>query len=145
MSIQEMIAPHTATASAEKTLPEDLLARDGFVDLAFQVAEKFSDWKKTACYAINGPWGAGKTYVLDKLEQKLREPGREEGENRFLVLRYNCWEYDYYDEPLISVVATMLDGLQQYQFSEETKASLKSAFRTVGKLLLNGLGACRRD
>lgn len=141
MSIKEMIAPLTAKTSAgtDKTLPEDLLARDEFVDLAFQVAEKFSDWKKTACYAINGPWGAGKTYVLDRLAEKLRESGRETGENRFLVLRYNCWEYDYYDEPLISVVATMLDGLQQYQFSEETKASLKSAFRTVGKLLLNGM------
>ncbi len=139
MSIKEKIAPLTAKTSAgtEKALPEDLLDRDEFVDLAFQVAEKFSDWKKTACYAINGPWGAGKTYVLDKLEQKLREPGRKEGENRFLVLRYNCWEYDYYDEPLLSIVATLLDGLEEYQLSEKTKATIKAILTVAGNLLIN--------
>ena len=139
MSIKEKIALGTSEASAktEKTLPEDLLARDEFVDLAFQVAEKFSDWKKTACYAINGPWGAGKTYVLDRLAEKLRESGRETGENRFLVLRYNCWEYDYYDEPLLSIVATLLDGLEEYQLSEKTKATIKGILTVAGNLLIN--------
>lgn len=85
----------------------------------FEVAETFSSLKKSACYAINAPWGAGKTYVLDKLEQIMKEQGNSDGEPKYLVLRYNCWEYDYYDEPLLSIVATMLDALDEYQFSDE--------------------------
>ena len=122
----------------ESKLPLDLLGRNPFVNQVFQIANVFHLQKKTACYAINGLWGSGKTYVLNKLEEKLREPGRAEGKYEFLVLRYNCWEYDYYDEPLLSIVATLLDALDQYQLKDETKAKLKSAFRAVANLLLNG-------
>ena len=123
--------------SEAKKVPEDLLKRDEFINQLYNVADSYSKQNKTACYAINGAWGVGKTYVLDKFEQKLKEQGKEEGEFRFLVLRYNCWEYDYYDEPLLSMAATILDGLEEYQLKEKTKATIKGILTVAGNLLIN--------
>ena len=56
----------------------DLLNRQEFVDRLVSIAETLSANKKNACYAINGEWGVGKTFVIDILEKQLRNIGQEE-------------------------------------------------------------------
>lgn len=149
-------------------IPADLLNRGPFVERVFRIADTFHQDKKSACYAINGAWGTGKSYVLDLLEQRLTadeaEAPEEEAEPAdpeetspeaegeaaeaageetepappFLVLRYNCWEYDYYDEPLVSLVATMQETIEELTKMEPNKHSkLLTILKALGRTAKN--------
>jgi hypothetical protein len=54
--------------------------------------------------------GTGKTFVLDILERRLQE---YKAGTKYLVFQYNCWQYDFYDEPLIATVSSMLDSINR--------------------------------
>ena len=114
----------------------DLLDRQGFVDKLLVVSELLSKNKKNACYAINGTWGVGKSFVLDMFE-KQNEIINDEGTalSRYAIFRYNCWEYDYYEEPLIAIVATLLDDIDTKTnlLSQDTRTEAKEILKSVGK------------
>ena len=126
------------------TVPEkekriDLLNRQEFVDDLFIIADALSRNRKSACYAINGRWGIGKSFVLDMLEDQARIEGNEGEElTKYLVFRYNCWEYDYYEEPLIAIVAAMLDQIDEQVniLPQDTKMKILAALKVVGKGLI---------
>ena len=65
--------------TAENIVTEtlDMLDRQPFVEQMIRVANMLADNKKNACYAINGGWGVGKTYVLDMFEKPRPPLGQE--------------------------------------------------------------------
>ena len=68
----------------------DLLDRGEFIDQLIRVAETLSENKKNACYALNGEWGVGKTFVLNSFEEQLRMYGMEGTTlSKYLVFHYN--------------------------------------------------------
>lgn len=118
----------------------DMLDRQPFVEQLIRVANMLADNKKNACYAINGGWGVGKTYVLDMFEKQIRDYGQEGTTlDKFLVFHYNCWQYDYYEEPLIAIVSAMMDAIDNEVclLSTETKEIIKNALREIAKDFLN--------
>lgn len=50
----------------------------------------------------------------------------QDGE-KFFVFHFNCWQYDYYEEPLIAIVAAMLDSVDQetHIFSQSLREKAK--------------------
>lgn len=132
--------PATITEDKETVEKLDLLDRQPFVEQLISIANMLADNKKNACYAINGSWGVGKTYVLDMFEQQIRDYGQEGTTlGRFLVLHYNCWQYDYYEEPLIAIVSAMMDAIDDEVclLSSETKEIIKNTLREIAKDFLN--------
>lgn len=114
--------------------PSDLLDRQPFVDQLISIADILADNKKNACYAINGGWGVGKTYVLDMFEKQIRDYGQEGSTlSKFLVLHYNCWQYDYYEEPLIAIVSAIVDAINNEVclLPDETKKLVTAALREI--------------
>ncbi len=90
--------------------PIDLLSRQEFIDQLIHISESLSLNKENACYAINGGWGVGKTFILEAFEKNVSLRGQEGTLlSKFLVFHYNCWQYDFYEEPLIAIV---VDGLR---------------------------------
>jgi len=119
----------------EKT---DLLDRQEFVDRMIFVAETLSRNKKSVCYALNGAWGVGKSFVLDMFETQANKIGQEGTTfSRFLIFHYNCWEYDYYEEPVIAIVASMLDQIEENVnlLQEKDRSRIINVLKVVG----NGL------
>lgn len=118
----------------------DLLDRQEFVDQIHNIALTLARNKKSKCYAINGGWGVGKSFVLDMFEEQAQKYGQEGTVlDQYVIFRYNCWEYDYYEEPLIAIVASILE---QYEkkilfLQEEEKAILKESLIYIGKELLS--------
>lgn len=118
----------------------DLLDRQEFVDQIHNIALTLARNKKSKCYAINGGWGVGKSFVLDMFEEQAQKYGQEGTVlDQYVIFRYNCWEYDYYEEPLIAIVASILE---QYEkkilfLQEEEKAILKETLINIGKELLS--------
>ena len=114
----------------------DLLSRDDFVDNMIFVSEMLSINKKNACYAVNGSWGIGKSFVLKLYEKKLVEIplSPERTVSKYLLFHYDCWKYDYYDEPLVAIVALLLDSIdKQLNLFDETKRNeLKAILKVIG-------------
>ena len=50
----------------------DVLNREKFIEEVVTLAEVTSENKQICCFSINGRWGCGKTYVLDKIEKDLK-------------------------------------------------------------------------
>lgn len=89
---------------------EDVLNRQPFIDKILSILETLSKEKKGLSFAIDGEWGAGKTFVLEQLENQLDLIQSEESaDNRYFLFHYNCWQYDYYDEPAVAIISAMLE------------------------------------
>ena len=123
----------------EESQKLDLLDRQEFVNRMLTIANVLSDNKKNACYAVNGDWGVGKSFVLDMFErQAQREHVEGEELPRYLIFRYNCWEYDYYEEPLVAIVASILDQIDKKEnlLSADLKERIVALLKVIGKGLL---------
>lgn len=89
-----------------KKTNKDLLNRDKFVALLKDiVAQQSLNEEYGFSFAIDGKWGCGKTFILNMLEEQLRSEG-------YLVLHYNCWENDFYDEPLMAIISVIINELE---------------------------------
>lgn len=92
----------------------DILNRDEFVAQLVSLVENISDNKTSTCFAINGAWGSGKSFVLDMFEEQLSVIQSEATFNdKYFVVHYNCWKYDYYEEPLIAIVSSILTEIDR--------------------------------
>ena len=80
----------------------DILDRDWFVNNVIETLKNCADEKNVL--AIDGDWGVGKTFVLNRLEERCKQEG-------YLTFKYNCWENDFYEEPLIGILSSILDQL----------------------------------
>ena len=112
----------------------DFLNRHDFIKQVKNVIELLAKNKKNSCFAINGTWGIGKSYVLEKLEKQLLFYQNEETTlDQYFVFHFNCWEYDYYEEPLIAIVSSMLEEIRtkEHLFSENARAHILSAVKFV--------------
>ena len=102
--------------------PEDSLNREEFINDVVEIVEKFSENKESKSFAIDGKWGVGKTYVVEEVEERLSD--------KHLVIHYNAWENDYYNEPLLSILTTFADefnkSLKKLKFNQVEKAIEKS-------------------
>lgn len=82
---------------------EDLMNRQEFVDTICDIL-KTND-ENFSSFAIDGKWGVGKTFILNMLENKL--------EDDYLIINFNAWENDFYDEPLIAILSCILEKLNE--------------------------------
>lgn len=95
----------------EKT---DILNRSEFIDQLLRLMEHISSNKASTCFAINGTWGCGKSFVLDLFQEKLEQIQSEKTANdKYFVIRYNSWKFDYYEEPLVAIVSTMIAAIEE--------------------------------
>lgn len=124
----------------------DVLNREEFVEKLFGLTQQISNNKKSTSFAIDGSWGIGKSFVLDMYEKKLLiEQSEETNQERYFIIRYNCWKYDYYEEPLIALVSAIIETMEQKTKlfpDSEKKNKILGAVKAVGISLLsmvNGL------
>ena len=101
----------------------DALNRGEFVNNLTKIIMGLSKTKKTASIAMNGQWGCGKSFVLDMLEEKLSvfHSSQQDADGKYFVFRYNCWQYDYYEEPIMAIVSSLYDTLNRYEWLKDAK------------------------
>lgn len=92
---------------------EDVLDRASFVKQIIDLTMIVSENRKNCCFAIEGDWGSGKSFVLEKIQEHL-DKEKAEGRDRFFTVRYDCWEYDYYEEPVVAIISVLKDILDSY-------------------------------
>lgn len=119
---------------------KDYLNRNPDVDRLFNIAINLSKQKANTSFAIDGEWGAGKSFLLDMLEERLKECQSEEtNDDRFAVFHYNCWQYDYYEEPLIAIVSMMINEIERNEklLTEKQKKKTLAILKGVGTVALS--------
>lgn len=119
----------------------DILNRDKFVEQLVSLVENISDNKSSTCFAINGEWGTGKSFVLKMFEEQLSKIQSEETFNeKYFIVHYNCWKYDYYEEPLIAIVSAIISKIEEktklFPDSKE-KQEILGMFKAAGVSLLS--------
>lgn len=119
----------------------DVLNREEFVDKLVTLTENLAENRSSISFAINGAWGSGKSFVLDMYEEQLGlMPSEKTALDKYFIIRYNCWKYDYYEEPLVAIVAAMIDIINQRTRlwnDENKKARVLGILKTVGTTLLS--------
>lgn len=96
----------------------DMIGRETVVKDLMKTIRLVHDTKHGFTLCLNGSWGCGKTYILNELEERLKAETASAtqgvtGANKYLVLHYNCWQYDYYEEPLAAIVSVFMEELQR--------------------------------
>ena len=127
---------HPIPVTSDEELPVDLLNRQGLIEQIIQLFNIISDNRSPCTFALNGTWGTGKTFVLQRLMKQLLD--YQDGE-KFFVFHYNCWQYDYYEEPLIAIVAALLDSVDQekHLFSHSLRQKAKQGMAIAKPVLEN--------
>ena len=106
---------------------EDVLNREPFVKQIVDLIKILSEKRKNCCFAIEGEWGSGKSFALEKIQECLQvEQSETTNTDRFFVVRYDCWRYDYYEEPIVAIISVLKDQIEQYVslLSNETKKEM---------------------
>ncbi len=90
----------------------DILNRQEFIDKIISTVEYHSKNNFKASFSIQGEWGCGKSWILDRVFENLYDIQDEQiVGGRYCVFRYNAWKYDYYDEPLVSLLISLKEQL----------------------------------
>ena len=117
----------------------DTIGRDEFINRIISIVESVSINRGNLTFAIDGKWGVGKTFVLDKLERQLSLIQNEEtADNRYFVIHYNAWKYDYYSEPLVTIVSAIANALEEDKIiKQKTITRIKEVFTYILTILYN--------
>ena len=110
----------------------DFLNRNILIENIAEIIKTTSFEEDNRAFAIDGKWGVGKTFIVDKIEDKFKT------ENDYLIFRYNAWNYNYYDEPLVAIITSIIDQLNDYStsgFKGITKSALKGICGTLFEIL----------
>lgn len=111
----------------------DRLNRAAFVDALEKIIDKKLEDAEGFSFAIDGRWGCGKTFIINMLEERIKD--------KYLVINYNCWKYDYYEEPVVAIMSVIADTLNKLAAEENPpKFVNKDTFKNVAKFLV-GTGA----
>ena len=121
-------------------MQQDKLGRGPFIELLSNIITQKTDAHEGISFAIDGKWGCGKSWILKELEQKLEL-------QNYLVIHYNCWENEYYEEPLVALLSVIVDKLNQLQGSltdknkkEKLKIALTFFAEVISTILTNKFG-----
>lgn len=114
----------------------DILNRDKYVEQLVRLVENITNNKTSTCFAINGEWGTGKSFILEMFEEKLSQIQSEENfDDKYFIVHYNCWKYDYYEEPLIAIVSSIITKIEEKTklFSDsKEKQEILGMFKAAG-------------
>lgn len=84
---------------------EDFIGRDEIISKITELVD-IMPADKNCCIAIDGEWGSGKSFVMDRLRENF-----ESKENNFVVF-YDAWKNNFYSDPLIAILYCIFDTLQ---------------------------------
>lgn len=105
---------------------EDIIGREKFVDRVVNLIN-FSESSKSWNFAIDGEWGSGKSFVLNMIDEKLNK--------NIVVIRYDAWKNDFYEDPLIAILYTILDSSKLNSVLDAVIDGIKSGIECFSSLL----------
>lgn len=135
----------------------DYLGRLQTVTDISHIVKSCIDSNRSTVFSIEGEWGKGKTWLIERIANSLEgvdltanqsQLKRQNTSNEYLVIRYNAWEKDYYEESLLAILITIINELNIHLMLENfikaelfilyelMKDILESLLRSISKRLI---------
>ena len=92
---------------------KDVLDRQDIVTRIIKLIEINED--RNLSIGINGTWGYGKSFVLHMIDDELDD--KKINNKYVLPFYYDVWKYDYYEEPLISLISFLSKKIRSMKYS----------------------------
>lgn len=126
----------------------DLLNREEDLKKIINVIETLSTNKENSnSYAIEGNWGCGKSWLINRLAAEIYDmqdidiPG-----GKYCVLKFNPWEYDYYNEPLLSLILSLKNQVKSensfFNINEDHLKMFKDSMKILSEDLVEPVLDC---
>ena len=119
------IQPREIEIPEDDPFKNDLLGRKESVEV---ITHLMGSIEGPCVLAVDAPWGTGKTTFLNIWAQHLRNSG-------FPVVKFNAWESDFSEDPLVAIAAELTGGLQQY-IPAKHRAKLGVLKKATSKILI---------
>ena len=128
----------------------DILNRQEFIDKIISTVEYHSKSNLKASFSIQGEWGCGKSWILDRVFENLYDIQDEHiVGGRYCVFRYNAWKYDYYDEPLVSLLISLKEQFESENSiilkTQEAQKNYQAVKQMIKEKLLDSLDAIQKN
>jgi predicted KAP-like P-loop ATPase len=127
----------TSAFSADSPISRASEDRLGRADFAQRIARAVFEWRddKSIVVGIIGPWGSGKSSLLNMAEEQLRNLAKTRDEQeRPIVVRFNPWHYSQQSQLLAAFFRTLSVSLGRVDTSAEAKR-LGEKLMTYGRIL----------
>lgn len=85
---------------------EDKIGRSNIVQTLIKKVDNLSEGERR-CYALNGEWGSGKTWLLQEIENELGS------KDECIVVKFDAWKNNFYPDPLIAMLYSIHDELER--------------------------------
>ncbi|MCD9555519.1 NTPase KAP [Photobacterium carnosum] len=126
--------PELNIDSKYETFPADQLDREKYAKFltTFLAKQGYDDArdsdqkKRNYVLNLNAEWGAGKSYFLKRWAHDLKE--------HYPVVYIDAWKQDYSDDPLMTVISSMIKQLRTQAGKDADKAIFKVSRKFVGLL-----------
>ncbi|MCG9729169.1 KAP family NTPase [Shewanella sp. Isolate13] len=114
--------------------PEDKLGRVKYATFltkllevqGFDKARSKADQKRNYVLNLNAEWGAGKTYFLKRWAEDIKE--------YYPVVYVDAWKKDYSDDPLMTVVSSIIGQLREQAGKDKDSIEFKVPRKLIGLL-----------
>lgn len=128
----------------------DILNREEFIQTILRTIEYYSNNNQNISFSIQGEWGCGKSWILDRVFENLYDMQDENiAGGRYCVFKYNAWKYDYYDEPLVSLLISLKEPFDSensiFFKSPKAQENYKAAKLMIKEKLLAGVDAVQKS
>jgi len=122
----------------------DILNRQDFIEKIISTVEYHSKNNLNTSFSVQGEWGCGKSWILDRVFERLYDIQDEKiAGGRYCVFRYNAWKYDYYYEPLVSLLISLKEQFNSENSiifkSQQMRENYEAAKKMTAESLLNGI------
>lgn len=91
------------------------------------------------CLALNGTWGSGKSFVIELLKEKLLE------HSEYIVVHYDAWKNSFYSDPLIAMLYSILDTLENNISEEVSDAVVSTRTKQTALTVVSKVGEAVLD
>jgi len=109
---------------------EDLLGREYFVDHLVAILEPNNRVEGSTIYALVGPWGSGKTSILNAVKERLRRTTVDVGKS-WVITEFNPWFYTDGNELQLSFFRELRSVLTSDDRKETSKRQLRKLNSSV--------------
>lgn len=118
----------------DEFFPEDKLGREKYATFltkllasqGYDDQRTDDDKKRNYVLNLNAEWGAGKTYFLKRWSEDLKE--------YYPVVYVDAWKKDYSDDPLMTVISSIIDQLRKQAGKDKNSPVFKAPRTLIGLL-----------
>lgn len=114
-----------------ETFPADKLERSKYADFLTQylISSSYDESKSidlNYVLNLNSEWGAGKSYFLRRWAYDLK--------SRHPVVYIDAWKQDYSEDPLMTVISSLISQLREQAGIDENDIKIKAPKKLIGLL-----------